>query len=135
MYHRVGAIGRPEEYLAEGTIGASSMLLRPDSGEWRIVDDGQVRAVYQPGQVRVSILWKAIVFENEAAAAAFEQHTDDITLERAEAIFCADLRRRGIGFAEPSDPAQDPLWARTLISAYPLRAFNAPQAGAAADLR
>jgi hypothetical protein len=132
MYHRVGAIGHADEYLAEGTISASSKLLRDKSGEWRIVDDGKVRAVYQPGEVRVSLLWKAIVFENEAAAAAFEEHTDDITLERAATIFCSDLRQRGIKFTEPSDPAHDPQWARTLIAAYPLHSFNPPQVGSAA---
>ena len=124
MYHRVGAIGRPDEYLAEGTISASSKLLREKSGEWRIVDDGKVCAAYLPGQVRVSLLWKAIVFDDDAAAAAFEEHTDDITLERAAGIFCSDLRKRGIEFTEPSDPVRDPQWSRTLIAAYPLRSLN-----------
>jgi len=133
MYHRVGAIGRPDEYLAEGTISASSKLLRERSGEWRIVDDGKVRAIYQPGQVRVSLLWKAIVFDDEAAAAAFEEHTDDITLERAADIFCSDLRTRGIEFTEPSDPARDPQWSRALIAAYPLRSFN-PQRPSSAKM-
>lgn len=124
MYHRVGAIGRRDEYLAEGTISASSQLLRENSGEWRIADDGRIRAAYQPGQVRVSLLWKAIVFDDEAAASAFEEHTDDITLERAAGIFCADFRQRGIAFTAPSDPARDRQWSRTLIAAYPLRSFN-----------
>jgi hypothetical protein len=127
MYHRVGPIGRPQEYLPEGTIGADSRLTREDGGGWRIVDAGQVRAAYAPHQVRVSLLWKAIVFEDEAAAAAFEQHTDDLTLQRAAAIFCADLRRRAIEFTEPADPARDPQWAKTLIGAYPLNSFPEPR--------
>jgi hypothetical protein len=124
MYHRVGAVGRPVEYLAEGTISAASELRREGSGEWRIVDGGRTCAVYAPGQVRVSLLWKAIVFEDEAAAAAFEDHTDDITLEKAVGIFCSDLRKRGIEFTEPSDPVRDRQWSRTLIAAYPLPSFN-----------
>jgi len=124
MYHRVGAIGRSDEYLAAGTISASSKLLHEHDGGWQIIDDNMVRATYPPRQVRVSLLWKAIVFDDEAAAAVFEQHTDDITLERAAGIFCSDLRRRGVVFTEPVDPARDPQWAQTLIAAYPLHSFN-----------
>jgi hypothetical protein len=109
MYHCVGAIGRPNEYLSEGTISASSQLQREQNGAWRVVEGGRVCAAYEPHQVRVSLLWKAIVFENNAAAAAFDDHSDDITLERAAAIFCSDLRTRGIKFTEPSDPGRDPL--------------------------
>jgi hypothetical protein len=124
MYHRVGAIGSPSQYLADRTISADSQLYRDEAGGWRIVDGGEVRAAYAPDQVRLSLLWKAIVFDSEAAADAFEQHTDDITLEKAAAIFCSDLRGRGIKFSEPSDPAHDPQWARTLIAAYPLPSFK-----------
>ncbi len=124
MYHRVAAIGRPDQYLAQGSIGADCELRREESGRWTIVESGSIRAVYDPGQVRVSLLWKAIVFEDEAAAAAFEEHSDDITLDGTASIFCADLRARGVRFVEPSDPARDPQWARTLIANYPLPAFN-----------
>ena len=124
MYHRVAAIGRADQYLSEGNISASSELRREEKGAWRIVDGGTVGALYEPGQVRVSLLWKAIVFANEAAAVAFEEHSDDITLERATDIFCSDLGNRGIGFTEPSDPVRDPQWARTLIAAYPLPSFR-----------
>ena len=44
MYHRVGAIGDPGQYLTEGTISASSELRRDESGAWRIVDGGEVCA-------------------------------------------------------------------------------------------
>jgi len=126
MYHRVGAIGRPDQYLPEGSISASAKLQLKDNGGWQIIDGGKVRVIYEPGQIRVSLLWKAIVFENEAAAAAFEDHSDDITLERATDIFCADLGARAIKFKEPSDPIRDPQWPRTLVAAYPLRSFNQP---------
>ena len=126
MYHRVGAIGRPNEYLSEGTISASAQLQQEENGAWRIVDGGKVRAVYDPRQVRVSLLWKAIVFEDEAAAAAFNDHSDDITLERAATIFCSDLRTRGVKFTEPSDPVSDPQWSRTLVATYPLSSFQRP---------
>jgi hypothetical protein len=126
MYHRVAAIGRPDRYLSEGTISASSELTRDGEGAWRVIDSGNLRAVYKPDEVRVSLLWKAIVFENEAAAASFEDHSDDITMERTVRIFCSDLRARGIKFNEPSDPTHDPQWPRTLIAAYPLRSFNPP---------
>ncbi len=76
--------------------------------------------------MRVSFLWKSIVFDSEAAAAAFDDHSDDITLERAVSIFCSDLRARGVTFTEPSDPVRDPQWSGTLIAAYPLGSFNPP---------
>ena len=126
MYHRVAAIGRADQYLSEGTIGASSEIVRDENGAWSIVDDGKLRALYRQDQLRVSILWKAIVFENEAAAAVFDDHCDDITLERAAKIFCSDLRARGVKFTEPSDPVHDQQWSRTLIAAYPISSFNPP---------
>jgi len=70
------------------------------------------------------LLWKAIVFPDEAAALTFEEHSDDITLQRATSIFCSDLRNRGISFTEPSDPVHDPQWSRTLIATYPLPSFR-----------
>jgi hypothetical protein len=126
MYHRVGAIGRPEEYLADGTISAGAQIGPDASGGWRILDDGNVRAVYDSRQLRVSLLWKAIVFPDESAAAAFDDHSDDITIERAVNVFCADLHARGIRFTEPADPAHDQQWSRTLVAAYPLHSFNPP---------
>ncbi len=124
MYHRVGAIGRPDQYLAEGAISAASELRREGSCGWEIVDSGKVRAAYASAKVRVSLLWKAIVFEDESAAAAFDEHSDDITMERTVDIFCVDLRARGVKFTAPSDPAHDPQWSRALLAAYPLRSFN-----------
>jgi hypothetical protein len=126
MYHRVGAIGRPQEYLPKGTISADAQLSPDASGGWRIIDGGKVRAVYKSRQLRVSLLWKAIVFPDGAAAAAFDDHSDDITIERAVNIFGADLHARGIKFSEPADPAHDQQWSRTLVSTYPLPSFKPP---------
>jgi hypothetical protein len=126
MYHRVCAIGGPHEYLPEGTISADAQIGPDPGGGWRIIDGGKVRAVYDPRQVRVSLLWKAIVFPDKAAAAAFDDHSDDITIERAATIFCNDLRARGIKFSEPSEPAHDQQWSRTLVASYPLPSFKPP---------
>lgn len=109
LYHRVSAVGDPNAELPRMSASAQ---IRPDGdGNWAIVENGQVRAVYPSHAIRFSILWKAEVRERK-------RNTVNLTLERIMAIFTADLRHRGIDFHVPSDPLADTAWILLLQRIY-----------------
>ena len=60
MYHRVGQMGKDEDYLAAGI--SSEALLHREANGWDIRHDGQSIRYYANDQIRVSILWKAYCF-------------------------------------------------------------------------
>jgi hypothetical protein len=121
MYHRVSDIGRAEEWLPEGALPKDARLQAGDEEGWAAIDaSGTAVQYYREGKVRVSLLWKAMVFEDDRDAAAFDEHRDDLTVEQVVAVFLRDLRVRGIAVEEPSDPFLDPAWQRVLLASYPL---------------
>ena len=121
MFHRVCAIGCPEEYAPAGAFSIHAELqLRPD-GSAQVVEGGEVRWRYAPGRLRLSLLWKAHTFADEGAAAVCDGHEDDLGAERVLAVFGEDLARRGLRVPEPSHPFRDPVWLRAIAEAYPLR--------------
>ena len=119
MWHRVGAIGRPEERLPEGVLRPEAKLHHAQGNQWEIRDGGEVKARYDRDELRISLLWKAYVFTNEEKLASFENHDSDLDLEQVVDIFCEDLSRRGIAFERPIDPLDDPAWQQVIEGAYP----------------
>jgi hypothetical protein len=114
MYHRVGAIGAPADYLPEGVLEKSSMLHRANNG-WEVRSgDGAKRIPYPDSHIRVSFLWKAFVFESVEAERAFDAHSDDLTLDMIVDIFRHDLAKRGVSTSIPDDPINDAAWTATL---------------------
>jgi hypothetical protein len=118
MWHRVGAIGRPEDILAPDVLHAEDELHHAH-GVWEIRGGAQVKARFEADQVRISLLWKAYVFEDERALASFENHDADFDLAQVVEIFSRDLERRGIAFERPSDPLRDPAWQKRIVASYP----------------
>jgi hypothetical protein len=120
MFHRVGGVGAPDEFLAAGAITPAAQLRLAADRTWQIVDAGEVVAAYPAGAVRISFVWKALVFETQAAADRFDNHADDLTLETIVDTLARALRARGVSFREPQDPLKDGAWQAVLASAYPL---------------
>ena len=88
-----------------------------------IVDNGQSVATYSPGEVRLSVLWKAEVFADDAAER--QATSDRLSLDRVMEILTNDLRCRGIEFVEPSDPLKSDVWIAALRGAY----YTSPSGG------
>ena len=62
MYHRIGTIGEPAEYVPEGVVKTSSLLGRTGDG-WELQNaDGSKNLNFANSQIRISLLWKALVF-------------------------------------------------------------------------
>ena len=118
MWHRVGAIGRPEDILAPDVLHAEDELHHAHD-VWEIRGGAQVKARVEADQLRISLLWKAYVFEDERALASFENHDADLDLVQVVEIFSRDLERRGIAFERPSDPLRDPAWQKRIVASYP----------------
>jgi len=109
MYHRIGSIGEPDAELPR--MSASAHIQPDGDGNWEILEDGEVRAIYPGHAIRLSVVWKAAVQDRESS-------TDDLTLDRIMAIFTTDLRRRSVDFVTPSDPLADTAWILLLQRIY-----------------
>jgi len=123
MYHRVGAMGATEDYLAQGI--ASDALLHREANGWHIKRGERSIARYRGEQVRVSILWKAYCFESQYAADAFADPTNNLSAETIVALFSRDMAAKGIEVNEPGDLAGDSPWREAIC-----RHYGAPQGAA-----
>lgn len=118
MWHRVGPVGAAAERLSPGAIKRECRLHAVEGGGWAIHDERQVLP-YRDNQVRLSLLWKAYAFRNQAAADEYHNRTNDLDHGMVQAIFDDDLRARGVRFASTADPAHDPDWKAVLQKTYP----------------
>ena len=118
MWHRVGPVGREADWLQPGDIGRECRLHAVGEDGWEIHDEGRVLP-FRGDQVRLSILWKAYAFRDQAAADEYHNRSNDLDHAKVKAIFEADLRERGVDFAATDDPVGDPAWKAVLQKTYP----------------
>jgi hypothetical protein len=119
MYHRVGATGSPDEWWGEESVPYNALLhLSDDKQSWIMREGDTVLASFPYAKVRLSVLWKAYCFETQAMADSYDDHSHDLTADMVTDLFCQDLKRRGVKFAEPSDLATDLAWKETLTGTY-----------------
>ncbi len=118
MYHRVGATGAPAEYWALDSMPYHARLGRDAAGDWEVREGERLVTRLPYRKVRLSVLWKAFCFETRAMAESYDDHGHDLDPAMVTRIFCEDLSRRGIAFAEPRDPFADPAWRRVLFDVY-----------------
>ncbi len=123
MWHQVGAFGNAEEFRDNVTLTRRSAI-RPAGDGWEIVDGTTVIAALPAEKVRVSLLWRATTFRDEREARVYDQHEDDLDLDTAMSMFCADLTIRGETFAVPDDPLGDEGWRNLLTRVYLLAGYT-----------
>ena len=117
MFHRVESIGGPDDEMARGLTLESQ--LRPSGPRgWDVVEGNRVLGSYTDRQLRISVSWKAQVFADDAAARAYDEHSDDLDLPRALAAFRDDFAARGATLVVPDEPLHDADFVRTLTRAY-----------------
>jgi hypothetical protein len=78
-------------------------LHRDDDAHWSVRRDGEVRAVYNWDDLRLSISWKAWCFADEDEVRINDDHSDDLTLDQILDTFIDDLRARGTISRRPDD--------------------------------
>ncbi|MDA0977037.1 MAG: hypothetical protein O3B72_00625 [Proteobacteria bacterium] len=116
MYHRVGQMGDPQDYLDAG-ISSEAQLHRSDDG-WDIRLNGDLIRHYRQHEVRVSILWKAFCFKDQYQADQYADPAGNLTPSQIVDIFCDDLRRRQVKFQEPADLETDRAWMQVVLDHY-----------------
>jgi hypothetical protein len=117
MRHRVGAIGDHDAFAARVSLARNSTMEWTRDG-WLVRTDGAPTVTLPTDDVRVSILWKALTFEDARDAARFDGHEDDLDAATIVERFRSDLGSRGIDAPEPSDPYADPAWIKLLTDVY-----------------
>ena len=108
MYHRIGRVGAPDARLPEMTAAAELHAVGDDT--WAIIENGEIRATYPLGAVRLSLVWKANLED--------KPNPELLGLDRVMSIFIADLHKRNVAFRVPADPLSDKTWIATLDSVY-----------------
>jgi hypothetical protein len=115
MWHRVRATGRPEDGMPAMTLASE---LDGGGARWAIVDAGRTVAAFGRERLRVSLSWKAIVFETDADRRRHDEHTDDVDLPEILRRFRVDLEHRGVKVRLPADPVRDPGFIDLLRTQY-----------------
>jgi hypothetical protein len=116
MWHRVRPTGKVEDGMI--TLGRDAELVRRDAATWAITDEGQDKASFPNDKLRVSLSWKAIVFDDDADRRRHDEHTDDIDFDTVIRRFADDFAARGEPLPIPTDPVADHDFVRTLSDAY-----------------
>ena len=118
MFHRVGALGARGDWLAADAVPYDARL-HLEGADW-VVRDGAAEMLRYPfADVRVSVLWKAYCFRDEAEAAAFDDRSDDLTPDMIARLFRDDLSAKGVALDTALDGFNDPAWKQALEAAYP----------------
>ncbi len=116
MFHRVEAVGPDERTLPTGLTLNSQLSWSGNC--WRVTEQGEERARYEFDEVRVSVSWKAQVFENESQRELYLSHKDDLALDHVVETFLTDLADRGTPTAPPKDPLHDRNFIEALTQAH-----------------
>jgi len=82
-------------------------LARRDGDHWQLVENGEVLGEPRFDDLRISISWKANVFRDAEAARVYDEKLDELSIERAFAVFYEDMEKRGVPFTRSSDPVND----------------------------
>jgi hypothetical protein len=115
MWHRVRPTGRREDGMPVLTLASE---LVGGGEDWRIVDGERDLATFGRERLRVSVSWKAYVFDSDAERRRYDEHTDDLDLAEVLRRFTADLAADGVQVGVPSDPERDPDFIRLLQERY-----------------
>ena len=116
MFHRVEAVGPDERTLPKG-LTLNSQLAWSNDG-WEVIEQGEARARYEFEDVRVSVSWKAQMFADQSQRDLYENHEDDLTLDRVVQTFIADLKAKGTETQAPADPLHNRTFIETLTGTY-----------------
>jgi hypothetical protein len=118
MFHRVGSIGNADKWELAQRFSVKARLEYRD-GQACVVDpDDAVKVVYDRSDVRVSMLWRALMFADAEDARRHDEHLDDLEPAIIEQVFRDDLVARGEPVPDSHAILDDPAWLRALNDVY-----------------
>ncbi|HQV57942.1 MAG TPA: hypothetical protein PKV27_08010, partial [Ilumatobacteraceae bacterium] len=118
MFHRGDPVGRPDQRDIPGLKHRSMIGYDAEVDEWTITTDGEVIRRYPPDEMRLLVHWNAEVYQDMDEVKKNMDHSDDLTKDVVFDRLLADMRRRGVNVAEPSDPLHDRTFIQALIATY-----------------
>jgi len=117
MFHQVERVGPFDQGTRLVTQRAQLAPAADGSGAWAVIDRG-VEVFRAPlERYRVSVLWKADVYQSEQEHQAVED--DTLTLEDVAWVFDRDLKARGEKLHFDLERLGDPAFQRALQAVYP----------------
>lgn len=116
MYHRVDAIG--DGAFATPQFYDPRAIMVAHGRDWKILEDG-AEHVLPREQIRISLLWKAVMFRDREAERVHDAHLDDLDLPTAIRILHEAALDRGIRLPIPGDVYTDMTYRRALEEAFP----------------
>jgi hypothetical protein len=117
MFHQVGPVGPFDEGTRKISARAELSPTPDGSGDWAVTDGGAIRYRAPLESFRVSVLWKADVYQDESERKRLI--ADPLTLEDVIRIFNQDLEEKRIDLQLDPERLADPLQSAALASAYP----------------
>ena len=117
MFHRVRPTGKADRGIVSD-LSPDARLVHRSANTWGIEDRGDSRAEFEFEQLRISLSWKARVFDDVADERRFVEHHEDITIEDVWTRFFADLEQRNVAFERPCEPLRDAAWIGLLGATY-----------------
>lgn len=117
MFHQVLPIGPFEEKTRRVSARAELAPVANGGGDWAVRDKGKEVLRLPLDQFRVSVLWKADVYADEAER--IELAKDTLSVDDVAAIFDRDLEARGEKLRFDLERFEDPALAESLSLVYP----------------
>src|SRR5699024_6837493 len=87
-------------------------------GSFHIEEQDRVLASFPYDDVRISVSWKALVFESAREMELYDAGQDKLSLEEVERLFLEDLARKGVPAEPPEDIRTDRRFMNALLKAY-----------------
>jgi hypothetical protein len=117
MFHQVGPVGPFDEGTRLVSPRAELAPIGDGSGEWGVRDRGALRYRAPLDRYRVSVLWKADIYPDEAERA--RQCANALSFPDIARVFGEDLARRGVDLRVTPDRLEDLAFAGALAAHYP----------------
>lgn len=119
MFHRIGAVGSDKDQERySGVFQNSDTIHYTDQDRWDVYNGDLLKASLTPDQVRISFLWLAHVFRDEAHLASFEDPAFNLTIDQVVDMFDADLKTRGVVAPRPTNIVGSDDWRRVIEHNY-----------------
>ena len=117
MWHRVRPLGRMEDGMVSLTLDHE--LTTDDGRTWTIEGPSGPLASFDHDHLRVSLSWKADVFDSDDDRRRHDEHLDDLDADEVLRRLSADLAARGVDATVPeTDPFRDPGFLARLQAAH-----------------
>lgn len=117
MFHQVGPVGPFDKGTRLVTPRAELAPAEDGSGEWAVTDRGAVQYQAPLDQYRVSVLWKADVYQNEEERK--KKTAETLSVPDVARIFDRDLEARGAGVRFDLERLEDPGFIAEVNAIYP----------------